>query len=329
MKKFIYIILGSLLFLCVLGIIYEQVSRFHYDSKKPDKDNFITIGERDIHFKKMGNGPITIVFESGLGGDHVHWQEIQKELSKKYTTLSYDRANILWSDETSEVSLERYENDLFAVLEQSGCPKPFVLVGHSFAGITLRPFIKRHQKDIVGIVFVDVAHPSQLKTVSEELRASVKPPPVWLIRFANGLGLARLLYNSTPFNSSLPKDHFFNENAANHFHRIMPGLLQEMENDEILMEKAEEIKDFGEIPLTVITAAYPNGIEWVNTPELEEEYLELHTNLQRDLLNLSTKSKQIIAQKSGHYVTFDEPGIIVDAVESLVEIGKGQENLGN
>lgn len=318
MKKLTYIIFGAVLSLFVLGIIYEQISRFRFDREKPGRENFIAIGERDIHFKKMGNGPMTIVFESGLGGDHVHWQVLQKELSWENTTLSYDRANILWSDGTSDVSLERYERDLSTVLERSGCPKPYILVGHSFAGITLRPFIKAHQKDIAGIVFVDVAHPQQLNDISDELKAAIKPPPEWFIRFANGLGLIRLIYHLTPFNDSLPKNHFFNENAANHFHRIMPGLLQEMENDEILMEKAKHIDDFGDIPLTIITATYPKGVQWVDDPKLAKEYVQTHSILQKDLLNLSTESNQIMARESGHYVAFDQPDLIIKAVENFI-----------
>jgi hypothetical protein len=41
--------------------------------------------------------------------------------------------------------------------------------------------------------------------------------------------------------------------------------------------------------------------------------------MQKDLLNLSTDSKQIIAEKSGHYINQDQPEVIEKAVNDMVE----------
>ena len=40
--------------------------------------------------------------------------------------------------------------------------------------------------------------------------------------------------------------------------------------------------------------------------------------MQKDLLNLSTDSKQIIVPNSSHYITQDQPKVIEDAVESMI-----------
>ncbi len=41
--------------------------------------------------------------------------------------------------------------------------------------------------------------------------------------------------------------------------------------------------------------------------------------LQTDLVSRSTKGKQIIAEKSGHYINFDQPELVIDAVHQVVE----------
>jgi len=41
--------------------------------------------------------------------------------------------------------------------------------------------------------------------------------------------------------------------------------------------------------------------------------------LQTDLSGRSTRGKQIIAEKSGHYVNFDQPGLVIDAIREVVE----------
>ncbi len=46
--------------------------------------------------------------------------------------------------------------------------------------------------------------------------------------------------------------------------------------------------------------------------------MKIWFELQDDHLKLSTNSKQIFAQKSGHYVQLDEPQVVVDAVKELI-----------
>ena len=46
--------------------------------------------------------------------------------------------------------------------------------------------------------------------------------------------------------------------------------------------------------------------------------MKIWFELQDDHLKLSTNSKQIFVQKSGHYVQLDEPQVVVDAVKELI-----------
>ncbi|WET02764.1 alpha/beta hydrolase [Flavobacterium sp. YJ01] len=315
--KALKIFLGSLAILIVIGFLFERISRFYYDSKRPDKSEFVEIDGRKIHFKKQGKGSCTVVFESGLGGDYLHWQDIQKKLSHNYTTISYDKAGILWSGPAKKTNLRRYADDLKQLLEKTNCPKPYILVGHSFGGITPRLFLKENAKDMAGIVFVDVSHPKQLEKSSEALKKSVQPPPKIFLSFLNEIGAIRILYSTTAFTAAVPKEHWFNRNVKHYFYRILDGMIEELENDEKLMLEASQIDDFGSIPLTIITAKYPNGVEGAKDKNLENEYLSIHNNLQKDLLHLSVKSTQVFAQKSGHYITLQEPDLICNEIEKL------------
>lgn len=326
MTKMFKIIKWSILLLVsilIIGFVYEQVSRLYFDAKSPSENEFVNVAGRQIHFSKKGNGNFTVVFESGIGGDYLHWQNLQKEVSKYHTTLSYDKAGILWSDATDEVSLERYSKDLYQLLEKTKCPKPYILVGHSFAGITLRPFIKEHKDAIAGIIFIDVSHPEQMERSSEKLKQSVVPPPKGVLSFLNEVGAIRMLYSCVPFTSSVSKEHWFNQHVKNYFYKIFSGLMQEVENDKKLMKEASKINSFGAIPLTIITAKYPDGVEQIADKNLEKEYLSTHYNLQKDLLKLSTNSTQIFAEKSGHYVTLQEPELIFEAIMKMT---KKQDN---
>ncbi|WP_095951193.1 alpha/beta fold hydrolase [Flavobacterium sp. ACN6] len=315
--KVLKIVILILLALIAIGFLFEHISRVYYNSKRPQDSEFVEVEGRKIHYKKEGKGSCTIIFESGLGGDYLHWQEIQKKLSQKYTTISYDKAGILWSEPSENISLRRYADDLKQLLEKTKCPKPYILVGHSFGGITPRLFIKENTKDLAGIVFVDVSHPKQLEKSSEALKNSVQPPPKNFLSFLNEIGVIRILYSNVSFTTAVPEKHWFNQNVKTYFYRIFDGMMAELENDEKLMNEASRITNFGAVPLTIITAKYPDGVEGAKDKNLEKEYLSVHNALQVDLLNLSSHSKQIFAQKSGHYITLQQPDLICNEINKL------------
>lgn len=131
-----------------MGVIAEQLAQTYFNTKSPDLENLYAVNGKPVHAIRKGIGGPTVVFQSGLGSDHKIWQEIQDSVSKFTTTLSYDRAGLLWSDTSNELrSLSSISGELIGLLRETGCPKPYILVGHSMAGITLRQFIQDHTND--------------------------------------------------------------------------------------------------------------------------------------------------------------------------------------
>ena len=49
--------------------------------------------------------------------------------------------------------------ELHTLLVKSGVPQPYVLVGHSLAGLNIHLYASTYPKDVVGLVFVDALHP--------------------------------------------------------------------------------------------------------------------------------------------------------------------------
>ena len=44
-----------------------------------------------------------------------------------------------------------------------------------------------------------------------------------------------------------------------------------------------------------------------------------YAKLQTELLSLSQNSKQIIAEKSGHFIIIDRPDVVIDAIRQVVQ----------
>ena len=57
---------------------------------------------------------------------------------------------------------------------------------------------------------------------------------------------------------------------------------------------------------------------FVENEILREEMLTLGMELQKELLELSTNSEQIIAKESGHYVQLDEPKLVIETIRKLI-----------
>jgi len=72
------------------------------------------------------------------------------------------------------------------------------------------------------------------------------------------------------------------------------------------------------VPLKVISAADERRAHFVGDEILREEMLTLGMELQKELLELSTDSEQILATESGHYVQLDEPELVIKTIRKLI-----------
>ncbi|WP_316737499.1 alpha/beta hydrolase [Pedobacter aquatilis] len=327
MKKIIHITIkalkyiGSLLLiLLVIGIVYEQYSRWRLESKAFKGETFTEIDGAKIHYVKKGIGNKTIVFVSGMGSNSSIWAEIQDKTYPNAVTISYDRSGLFLSEKREgTITNQSVSKELAQLLEQTNCPKPYILVLHSMAGIYIRPFIEQHKKDIAGIMLMESAHPLQLKKSSAAFLESLKPPPLSLVKFLTFSGAYRSLFSFNRINPEIPIEHAIHKNERDFFYRSVETLYDELKNDDANFEDAGNSNNFGNIPLTVITGTSNIRTEAIPNPKVKEEYMQLVHDLHRDFLNLSTDSKLVEAKNSGHVVQVSEPDLIVREIHALLK----------
>jgi pimeloyl-ACP methyl ester carboxylesterase len=284
-------LLSLIILIIITGVIYEQLERKKVQKYAEARNgSFVDLGEYQLYYEKDGTGSPTIIFESGFPGDHRVWANsyIRNEVSKHGTTLIYDRAGLLWSRGNKPQNAETLSDDLYNLLQNGGFAKPYVLVGHSAAGIYLRPFIEKHSNDILGVVLADPSHPDQVYKAPEELRNYLNipiKPTKWLLDFANNTGMLRLLTADTLL-----------------FHSVKGGgVYQELK---FLIEEISSLSPettFGDIPLVVFTAG--SREQWAATIKDEALINKMHDywdSLQAEIANTSTNGKRIISDSSSH-----------------------------
>jgi pimeloyl-ACP methyl ester carboxylesterase len=122
------------------------------------EDKYFDLGGYHLHAVLEGQGKPVVVFEAGMGDGTDSWEKVQPEISKVTRTLSYDRPGLGKSDKAPQLhDLNQSADELHALLQKSGAPPPYVLVGHSMGGLIVRVFVFRYPNDTAGIVLVDPA----------------------------------------------------------------------------------------------------------------------------------------------------------------------------
>jgi pimeloyl-ACP methyl ester carboxylesterase len=88
-----------------------------------------------------------------------------------------------------------------------------------------------------------------------------------------------------------------------------PAARSEYESLSVSAEQVKSAHALPDVPIVVITAAH-----CCETEALTKAWMEL----QKDLVSRSPHARQVMADRSGHYVPFDQPELIVDALKEMV-----------
>lgn len=237
------------------------------------------INGRNIYSKQFQNGEPTVIFETGLGDTSSIWDSIQREISLRTSTMSYDRAGLGKSDKPNTPrTCADLVDDLYHLVVKESIQPPFILVGHSFGGLVLRLFASLYPKMVIGLILVDAAAENKELAYDEILPYELK-------------NQNREYYLNPMLNfEKIDKVHSYQE-----------------------IEKHKCTFDF---PITVITRGLPDNYD-KELPN--DSILKIEKKLQNAFLNLSHNSKQIIASKSRHNIHVDQPSLIIESITEMIQ----------
>jgi len=124
-------------------------------------------GGRRLHMVCAGpaaGGSPTVLLEAGAFGFSADWGAVQEQLAARgVRSCAYDRAGLGFSDPGPKPRDGlAIVGDLEALLAASGEKGPFILVGHSMAGLHLRLFAARNPRKVAGLVLVDATAPEDM-----------------------------------------------------------------------------------------------------------------------------------------------------------------------
>jgi pimeloyl-ACP methyl ester carboxylesterase len=124
----------------------------------------IEIGGRMMHVVRAGprGAGLAVLLEAGSFGFSADWAVVQEQLAARtIASIAYDRAGMGLSDPgpapRDGLAIVSDLEKLLVALGESG---PFVVAGHSMAGLHIHLFAARNPKQVAGLVFVDAITPA-------------------------------------------------------------------------------------------------------------------------------------------------------------------------
>jgi pimeloyl-ACP methyl ester carboxylesterase len=275
-----------------------------------------------------------VVLEAGIAASSLTWSRVQPRIAQFSRVCSYDRAGLAWSESASTPrSMSALIEELRTLLDRTGEPPPYVLVGHSFGGLIIRAFARAYPTEIAGLVFVDPLHPEEWCDPLPEQRQMLRGG-IFLSKVGAGLarlGVVRVCLTLLSGGSPAVPQRF-----SRLLGRRATALLERMV-DEVQKLPAEALPAvqahwshpkafrgmwqhlaaipdccamvsngadaFRDIPVVVFSAG-------ARDPRWREA--------DRRLANASASGRHIMSPKGGHWVHLDEPQLVVDAIHDVI-----------
>jgi len=268
-------------------------------------DGEVDIGGRKLHLATYGQGSPTVVVESGLGEPGVEggsWKAVIDEVSKTARICVYDRAGLGTSDAVTNKSRTTQDvvQDLHALLTSAKIAPPYILVGHSVGGYTVRVYADKYPSEVAGLVLVDSSYPGQ-----------------------GAKWLAALPPESAQESESI-------KNARTH---LTPQTSDPNTNPEHLDlaacgVQAAAVTSLGNKPLVVLSHAKEWRMDTGLPKETSDKMEQLWETWQEDLCHLSTQSSHQTAVKAGHYIQPEEPQLVVNAIHKIADLTRSGKHGG-
>ncbi len=305
----------------LFGAGYEFFARRHAHAAYPPPGQMVDIGGRKMHLDCRGTGSPTVILESGLDTNgSLSWDKVQDEIAQLTRTCSYDRAGVMWSEpKATSQDADAVVADLHATLVAAGITGPLVMVGHSLGGPYIMNYTRKHGDEVQGLVFVDCSHPDQMSKLPPKVAAVLKPPLLFRVLSAlSWTGIAQVLPN--PEMPGMPER--IKPIGKAYLGETFGGSLKEMDSIEAIFRQSGELRTLGDRPLVVLTAMQPVPEDMLApmnlTPQDALDMQAVWKTLAAEQASWSTRSRWEIVPDSLHYIQFQRPDLVIQAVTEVV-----------
>ena len=321
-------LLGTVIALATVGAVYQIVGMVLDRQQYPPPGQMVDIGGQRLHLYCLGTGNPTVILKAAAPGWSLYWSTVQPQLARTTRVCAYDRAGLGWSDRGPLPRTgQRMAKELHCLLERAGIAGPYVLVGHSLGGLVARLYQHDYPQEVVGMVLVDAGHELEMRQAEFRSFANAGKSMLPVFRAMTMLGITRLIasYDQLPPILTLQEEKVPAEiRPMLRTVWLRTGYVSTLADEsDGLIETLEQVRHsgrLGDLPLVIITATGP--VWWPDMPGQVNpaKFKKMWMDLQQDLTTLSTKSRQVFAEHSSHFIQFDEPSLVAESVRQMIDL---------
>lgn len=285
--------------LCLIVFLYGFHTLAIAEGLPPLPGDRYDIGGYSLHINCLGEGSPTIIIDVGLGDDSSDWQDLLQKSAQITRSCVYDRPGYGWSDYGPRPrTSRRIAYELALLLKQADISPPYILVGHSFGGYNLRLFADSHPNDVAGIVLVEASHELQYD------RLNIKLPPPYKGRRNIVITAKQVANPSASQKPQILRDHAYRTAS---------------EEISALYQSSRQVQLNGNIPTVPLIVISRGKAEWYGDDDAKQRE-KIWIELQQDLTRLSPISQHIFANHSGHDIPQQQPDIIIEAIDNVINL---------
>jgi pimeloyl-ACP methyl ester carboxylesterase len=311
-------------------MLYQRVAAGSARRRFLAPGELIDVGGHRLHVACSGTGRPPVLLEAGIAASSLSWATVQPAIARFTRVCTYDRAGLAWSDDAScPRTFDRIVDELETVLSRVAAGERCILVGHSFGSFVVRGYAMRHPDRVIGLVLVDPAIEWLIPDAARayRLRRAQRLARVgtWLAHVGVPRACLALLIGGAP---TAPQrfSRLFGQTAAQTLARLVgevrklppdtypmmqefwsqPKCYRAMEEHLGALERDGAVIARIETPATIPTIVISSG----NQPQEQ-------IDAQRMLADASHSGRHVVAARSTHWVQFDQPELIIDAVGRL------------
>lgn len=242
----------------------------------------VNVSEFDLEYEMAGSGSQIVLLEAGGSAGLSDWEPVFDQIAEHAIVIRYSRVGNGNSTAIQRHFTSRdYSDYASELLNKLDIQQPVILVAHSYGGSVARDFAAAYPKQIKALLMLDPSseHDVDILRAIDLEKGNQQIAQIKLDDMANGMSNQYLDFWSK---------------------RPLPDYPQ--------------IQD---MPVTVITSVK----KMENPPNLffTDQGRKMWGNLWQEWAYDFPQGKSILTEKSGHFIQFDEPELVVNELLSLIQ----------
>jgi pimeloyl-ACP methyl ester carboxylesterase len=285
----------------------------------------VNVGGRRLNLFCLGSGSPTVILDGGLGDDVTGWRKVHAAIARTTRVCAYDRAGYGFSDPgPMPRSAQALSDDLDRLIHAAHLRPPFVLVGHSLAGLHVRLFVDEHLRHVAGVVLVDPSFEHQVAKYEEVTPAYRKSNEQQLAMYRSCID--QLQVGIPPQGSSAWKECIGDPEPdlptsvtkallprAFYLYQTALSEITEFEGESSNQVDSSR-RSWGDLPLIVLTAGGSAPSSDRDQSTRNKVWLEAHERIAK----LSSCGVNRVVPNAKHNIQISQPHAVIAAVEAVI-----------